>query len=200
MTRWLPYPLVLALCGCATAVVVPTPTERIVLLPAADGHASALVVRTAKDQFLMTVPLTVVEIKDGKIVERTLGAAEIQQRYGPVIKALPAQPRMYTVYFQFDKTVLVPQSRALLDEIKREAERVPAAEIVLIGHTDRVGPEPVNDALSLRRAQLVRDEFLKIGVPASAIRVEARGEREPLVPTIDGVAEPRNRRVVIKLR
>lgn len=148
----------------------------------------------------MTVPLSVVEVRDGKIVTKTMGVTEVQQRYAPVIMALPAAPRVYTVYFQFDRTVLVPQSQALLNQIKHEAERVPSAEIVIIGHTDRVGPPPFNDDLSLRRAQVVQDEFLKIGVPPSAIRVEARGEREPLIPTADGVAEPRNRRVVIKLR
>ena len=195
MTRWIVVALTLALVGCATA-----PTERIVLLPASDGHASALVVRTAGGEALMTVPLSVVEVREGKIVTKTMGVTEVQQRYAPVIMALPVAPRIHTVYFQFDRTVLVPQSQALLDQIKREAERVPAAEIVIIGHTDRIGTDAVNDDLSLRRAQAVRDEFLKIGVSPSAIRVEARGEREPLIPTGDSVPEPRNRRVVIKLR
>jgi outer membrane protein OmpA-like peptidoglycan-associated protein len=46
----------------------------------------------------------------------------------------------------------------------------------------------------------VRDELVKVGIAADRIRVEGRGEREPLVPTPDEVAEPRNRRVEISVR
>lgn len=199
MIRRLPILGVLLVVGCASAPPSGR-TERVVLLPAADGHRSALLVTTAKDEMLMTEPLSVVEVRDGKIVTRTLAAGEVDQRYAAVIKALPAPPRVFTVYFYFDRTALLPESRALLKQIKADAERYPAAEIVLIGHTDRVGAIPFNDGLSLRRAQVVRDDFLSIGVPSSAIRVEGRGEREPLVPTEDEVSEARNRRVVIKLR
>lgn len=197
--RWRSVLAVLLVAGCASAPPVGR-TERVVLLPAADGHRSALLVTTAKGEVLMTEPLSVVEVRDGKIVSRTLAVGEVDQRYAAVIKALPAPPRVFTVYFYFDRTALLPESRALLKQIKADAERYPAAEIVLIGHTDRVGAIPFNDGLSLRRAQVVRDDFLSIGVPPSAIHVEGRGEREPLVPTEDEVSEPRNRRVVIKLR
>ena len=42
-----------------------------------------------------------------------------------------------------------------------EIARRPSPEIVVIGHTDRVGTVPYNDALSLRRAERVRDELVK---------------------------------------
>ena len=70
----------------------------------------------------------------------------------------------------------------------------------VIGHTDRVGTLTRNDALSLQRAARMRDELVKAGVDPAKIRVEGRGEREPLVPTPDEVAEPRNRRVEINIR
>lgn len=84
----------------------------------------------------------------------------------------------------------------ILDEIARR----PAPEIVVIGHTDRVGAVPFNDALSLRRAERVRDELVNVGIAADRVRVAGRGEREPLVPTADEVAEARNRRVEINVR
>jgi outer membrane protein OmpA-like peptidoglycan-associated protein len=83
-----------------------------------------------------------------------------------------------------------------VDEIARR----PAPEIVVIGHTDRVGAVPYNDTLSLRRAERVRDELVKVGIAADRIRVAGRGEREPLVPTADEVAEARNRRVEINVQ
>jgi outer membrane protein OmpA-like peptidoglycan-associated protein len=78
--------------------------------------------------------------------------------------------------------------------------RRPAPEIAVIGHTDRVGSVQSNDALSLRRAQRIRDDMGKLGVPVDQIQVAGRGEREPLVATEDEVAEPRNRRVEISVR
>ena len=52
-------------------------------------------------------------------------------------------------------------------------------------------------ALSLRRAEAVKANMIKQGIPASAIVVIGKGESQPLVPTADGVREPQNRRVEI---
>lgn len=70
----------------------------------------------------------------------------------------------------------------------------------MIGHTDRVGSVQFNDALSLRRAQKIRDDLVQLGVAAEQIQVAGRREREPLVATEDEIAEPRNRRVEISVR
>ena len=55
-------------------------------------------------------------------------------------------------------------------------------------------------ALSLRRANAVRDELVREGVAASDISIVALGESHPMVPTADGVREAQNRRVEIVLR
>jgi len=65
---------------------------------------------------------------------------------------------------------------------------------------DRVGSVPHNDALSLRRAERVRDELVKLGIPRARISVAGRGAREPEVRTATQVSEPRNRRVEINVR
>jgi outer membrane protein OmpA-like peptidoglycan-associated protein len=72
--------------------------------------------------------------------------------------------------------------------------------VVVIGHTDRVGNDQYNDRLSLQRAERVRGELVRLGIPESRIRTAGRGEREPLVATDDEVPEPRNRRVEINVR
>ena len=53
--------------------------------------------------------------------------------------------------------------------------------------------------LGLRRANAVKNELVKAGVPAANIVVVSRGESMPLVQTADGVREPQNRRVEIVL-
>jgi len=46
----------------------------------------------------------------------------------------------------------------------------------------------------------MRDSLVALGIPAGRIQAAGRGKREPLVPTDDNVAEPRNRRVEINVR
>jgi outer membrane protein OmpA-like peptidoglycan-associated protein len=103
------------------------------------------------------------------------------------------------VFFDWDRATLSPQA---LTTIKQTADLFRSwgrARLTVTGHTDRSGPEAYNMALSLRRADAVRDALLRDGVPASAIEVVGKGETEPLVPTPDGVREPQNRRVVTVL-
>src|SRR5258708_12709946 len=81
-----------------------------------------------------------------------------------------------------------------------EMARREAPDITVIGHTDLVGPDPSNDALSLQRAERVKSILAGMGIPAERILTAGRGRREPLIPTAEGVSEPRTRRVEINLR
>lgn len=174
--------------------------ERVVLLPSADGHASAVVVATEHGKTVLDAPYAEVELKEGVLTRTTLAKDEVRERYGSALDARPPPPHSYTIYFYFETSVLKPDSMAMLDRIKAELKAVRAAEIVVIGHTDRAGPAAYNDALSLQRAVVVRNAFIAIGVPRRLISIAGRGEREPAVPTANGVLEPRNRRVEIKIR
>ena len=73
-------------------------------------------------------------------------------------------------------------------------------DVVVIGHTDALGSDQVNDALARQRAETVRAELIRRGVAPENIQASGRGKREPLIPTPDGIAEPRNRRVEIFVR
>jgi outer membrane protein OmpA-like peptidoglycan-associated protein len=106
----------------------------------------------------------------------------------------------FMVFFDFDKSDLSP---AALDTIQKAAmayRTKGGAQIKATGHTDRAGTEAYNMALSLRRANAVRDALVRGGVAASDISVVALGESQPLVPTADGVREAQNRRVEIVVR
>ena len=70
----------------------------------------------------------------------------------------------------------------------------------MAGHTDTVGTDQYNDALSLRRAERVRALLIGRGIAPDSVGAIGRGKRELRVPTPDGVAEPRNRRVEITVR
>ena len=87
-----------------------------------------------------------------------------------------------------------------LFEVSKEIADRPASEVMVIGHTDRVGNAELNDKLSLTRAQLIRNLLIESGVAEDKLEAIGRGERDPLVPTADDVDEPKNRRVEINVR
>ena len=80
-----------------------------------------------------------------------------------------------------------------------EARRAGMVRIVVTGHTDTVGSQVYNQALSERRAQAVEAEMVRQGMNADQIETVGRSFSEPLVPTGPGVREPQNRRAVIDL-
>ena len=109
----------------------------------------------------------------------------------------PPAPPSFMVFFDWDRSNLSAQA---LNTIKQAAGAFKAkgqARVTATGHADRSGPEQYNMALSLRRANAVKDALVREGVPATAIAVVGRGESMPLVQTADGVREPQNRRVEI---
>jgi len=75
-----------------------------------------------------------------------------------------------------------------------------ATNIVATGHTDTVGTDSYNLALSKHRAAVVKAELVKDGVPANEIGTNGVGEQDLAVPTADQVNEPRNRRVEITVQ
>ena len=71
------------------------------------------------------------------------------------------------------------------------------AQLTVVGHTDSTGSETFNNALSLDRAQSVRDYLVGRGVPATQIRPSGRGPREPIADNASDAARARNRRIEI---
>ena len=71
--------------------------------------------------------------------------------------------------------------------------------IVIQGYTDSMGTSAVNDALSLRRAEAVRDFLVIQGVAAEGMRAEGLGAKRPVTSnaTPDGRAQNRRIEIVI---
>lgn len=179
----------------------PVAKERIILLPDADGRVGSLTVSSAGGETTLDRAYTSAQVmSDGKLQTGDEAAESVQQRYGSILAALPPKPVSFNVYFLFDKDELTPESIAQFGRIKAELAARPAPEIVVIGHTDRVGALEYNDKLSLKRADVVRAALVAAGIPSAQIELAGRGEREPAVATPDETAEPRNRRVEIMVR
>jgi OmpA-OmpF porin, OOP family len=111
----------------------------------------------------------------------------------------PAAPS-YMVFFDWDRSNLSAQALNTIKQAAGAYKTKGSARITATGHTDKSGPDAYNMALSLRRANTVKDALVREGVPATAIAVIGRGESQPLVQTADGVREPQNRRVEIVIQ
>ncbi len=116
----------------------------------------------------------------------------------PVQSPAPAPtPKSYLVFFDFNKSDLTPQAVEIVDNAAKNAGPAKVTEITVTGHTDTVGSDAYNMRLSRRRAESVATQLEKDGIPSSEIAIVAKGKRDLLVPTKDGVREPQNRRVQI---
>jgi len=109
-------------------------------------------------------------------------------------------PPSFMVFFDWDRSNLSQQALATIQQAADAFRAKGNARITATGHTDTSGPESYNMALSLRRANAVKDALVRDGVPAQAISVIGMGEKGLLVPTADGVREPQNRRVEIVIQ
>ena len=108
-------------------------------------------------------------------------------------------PGTYLVYFDLDRSALTVEGRQVVQEAANEYRRTGTARVSLNGHADLSGSRDYNQALSQRRAETVRRELVRLGVPAGSITTVAEGETDPAVPTPDGTREAQNRRVEIMI-
>ena len=108
-------------------------------------------------------------------------------------------PDSYHVFFDFDSAEITAEAMTLLEQIKSDISSPPLRRMTVIGHTSSIGTESYNQRLSERRASAVKSALLALGVNAESIATEARGEHDQLVPTADGVREPRNRQVYVTI-
>ena len=181
------------LAGCASRTTV-------VLLPEAHGRDTAVTVTQGSGSVVLDQPYESVRESAFGLREFQSTPQEVQTVFGSALAAEPARAVAFTLYFLEGKDVLTDESRQLVETSLAEIARRPVPDVLVVGHTDLVGTHPFNDALSRQRADLIRNELVRLGVAPENIEVVARGKREPIVPTADGVAEPRNRRVEVVVR
>ncbi|MFM0625134.1 OmpA family protein [Paraburkholderia xenovorans] len=176
--------------------------DKIILLPDPDGKVGAVVVHSATGQQTIDKAYAGVDVTKGGAIEKTLDSqSTVQARYGELLAARPPRPMTFTIFFLFDSaTELAPESAATVKKLKTVLATWPAPQLVVVGHTDLAGSQDFNDKLSMQRAQTVAAFLIKQGIPAQQIEIAARGKREPLVPTADGVPHRMNRRAVITIQ
>jgi OmpA-OmpF porin, OOP family len=193
--------LAIAFAALVVAVTACAPLTTVILLPQADGSASAVLVKTAKYEQLLSTPYQRVTGQEDKALKAdTTTAAEVQKAFPQLYASMPPRPTKYVLNFMPGGTTLTPESQDQLPKILEDATNRSGADLVVTGHTDSTGALLANDELSLKRAKVVSQLLVDKGAVASRVEAVGRGKRELLVPTADEVDEPQNRRVEIVVR
>ena len=182
------------LAACATQ------QGSVVLMPDKGGKDTAVVVTQGTSQVPLTQPYAAAHLTSGGPKAYQSSAQEVQSYFAAALAAQPLPPTQFTLYFVEGKDEFTAESKGIIDGVFAEIAKRPVPDVLVIGHTDKVGSDAVNDPLSRQRAEVVRTALLARGIAADKVVTIGRGKREPMVPTADGVAEARNRRVEIQVR
>lgn len=114
----------------------------------------------------------------------------------PVQQVCSALNQQFVVYFEWDRSDLTSQAAAVIDQAVANIAAgtgCSAGSVTIVGHTDTSGGNAYNEALSVRRADIVAAALADRGITA-AIDKAGKGESELAKATNDGVREPLNRR------
>ena len=186
-------PALLLLAGCAHSSMV--------LLPDEDGgHGEVAILKPDGSGETLVSEANSRASLSGSPTIKPLGEKGLKPTEAALVSALPPPPKSFTLYFLEGTTDMTPESAPLVDESRAEIAARPGAEVQVTGHTDTVGSDDDNDALSQKRAEEILNLLATKGFDRTIMSAVGRGERELKVPTGDNVSSPVNRRVEVIVR
>jgi outer membrane protein OmpA-like peptidoglycan-associated protein len=115
----------------------------------------------------------------------------------PIRKGITVE--LKNIFFDFGKYTLQDNSMPELAFLVNYLTQNPGLRIEIQGHTDDVGSEQDNLALSQNRAEAVRKYLLTQGVAATRIEAKGYGESQPVADNESEEGRARNRRTEFKV-
>jgi OOP family OmpA-OmpF porin len=113
------------------------------------------------------------------------------------------QPEVITlpsdVLFAFNKSDLTPSAQSQLDSLMFKLQLADVVSIKVVGHTDSVGSDEYNQALSERRASSVAAYLLSQGIAPSKLTSEGKGKSQPVADNDTDAGRAKNRRVELHI-
>lgn len=106
----------------------------------------------------------------------------------------PSSDRMMVIFFDFDQSGLRSDQLQRIETNLLYLTENPDFNVLIEGHCDERGTTEYNYALGVRRAESVRDYFLRNGIADSRVRILSKGEEEPIDDGHNDSAWNRNRR------
>ncbi len=99
------------------------------------------------------------------------------------------------IFFDFDKSVLLPQSYVALLKLTKLLKDKPTMRIELSGHTDNKGKDSYNAKLSQSRAKAVYEYLINQGIDKKRLRYIGYGSKRPVADNRTDEGRAKNRRV-----
>jgi OOP family OmpA-OmpF porin len=108
--------------------------------------------------------------------------------------------RLKTINFPVGQAVIMPENYALLSKVQRAIRAFGEPDVIIGGHTDSSGPEPLNEHLSQQRAEAVRQYLVANGVlPFDKIIAVGYGSMRPLASNATEAGRAMNRRIDVTI-
>lgn len=194
-TRIITWPVCCLLFACTSTTVV--------LLPDSDGNVGQVELITDGGKTLLDKAYESAEAKKQKLTPTQkieLTNEKVRDKYGDILAKEPMIPDHFRVYFKTGKADLQADARDVLIKSKARIHERKSCDLSVIGHTDRVEEDDLNYLLSTVRAENVANALVGMGIPQNCMDIRYYGESYPIIPTLDEVDEPLNRRVEIEIR
>ena len=104
-----------------------------------------------------------------------------------------------TILFDTGRATLKTETVSVFVDIIKILNEYPTAKFTVEGHTDSVGSEKLNQSLSEKRANSVRDFLIKEGIGSDRLTAIGYGEAKPIATNNTRTGRTQNRRVEINL-
>jgi outer membrane protein OmpA-like peptidoglycan-associated protein len=187
------------------AAVQPPQVVAQAISPSAAGSAPVREITAAKTDNVEVVPLPPRPQPTRDELKPT--AAKEQVVRDEIITALAATRPMAEpdwekltlsagALFPLSSTTIKPLGREKLDELVTRLKEMDYASVHIVGHTDPTGPADMNEKLSKRRADAVKQYLVSKGIDAKRIQTEGKGGAQPLPKTRDCDALPRMEKII----
>jgi outer membrane protein OmpA-like peptidoglycan-associated protein len=150
-----------AALGAALLLSACASHEMVVILPPSDGHIGGVVVHPNKGAEVVLDKAYASDVPGDSHVT-TATAEGVDKAFHDAMLSFPREPKTFKLFFERDNAELTPDISRQFEEVDvfMRGQDQPS-EIVITGHTDTSGSKEYNEGLSLRRANLINDLFVK---------------------------------------
>jgi len=196
------YAAMLAAASLMLMTVAGCNRQSIVLVPDQSGHVGKAEVTTAAGKQTLQNANDMTRTRGSDSPPAAVAKADpafIEATFKEALAVEPPPAQSFTLMFTTGNAELAADSLQQISNIVAAIKERSAISVSISGHTDATGSDQLNDALSLERARRVESLLVQQGVEPGLITVSSHGKGNPLIPTPDGVPEPRNRRVVVTI-
>jgi outer membrane protein OmpA-like peptidoglycan-associated protein len=137
----------------------------------------------------------------GRLAEQARAAHEQASRELDELKARPTNAQLVLmpgeVHFATGAATLAPGGTRTLEKLVTVLQKHPGLAVLIEGHTDDTGNDKLNEALSQKRAEAVKQVLVAKGIEADRITTRGYGKQFPVAPNDSPSGRQQNRRVEV---